>query len=167
MVAFGSALAALSITAAALFGAGLRDALLAIHEPELSGFPLPDEASAASGGQSVQGDSGDSRIHDVVDVLGKLLEHKPTCVCNVQSEKVGSCVDDPRVERTTVGLVLVVFCLFSFVGGVVVGCVCCPSQCIGHSQRGRSRLAAGPAPASHVDLRSLEAARRRAREISS
>ena len=100
MVAFGSALAALSITAAALFGAGLRDAILALSDVELSSLSMPEEVSAASG-PSVSEEKVDSRIHDVVDVLGKLLEHKPTCVCNVQSEKVGSCVDDPRFERTT------------------------------------------------------------------
>ena len=77
MVAIGSALAAVSITIAALFGAGFRDAIRLVQESELAEEALPDVA------QSAGVDSRENRISDVVDVLGKLLEHKPTFVCNV------------------------------------------------------------------------------------
>ena len=121
MVALGSALAAVSITAAALFGAGLRDAVCFIHEGDSAEEVLSEEASAANGAGG-----------------------------NVQSEKAGPCDNDPRLGHNTEWLVLVLVCLLSFVGGIIVGCLCCPSQCIGHGQRIRNRSVQGPAPASQT-----------------
>ena len=89
-----------------------------------------------------------------LNVLSRVLENLPACVCNVFAEKAS----DQNSSQSAVNLVIVlVLCGLCFGLGICVGCLWCLP---GRQER------ACRAPPHRIDVASLDAARRRAREIS-
>ena len=107
-------------------------------------------------------ESGSERlVKGALDTLATVLENQPTCVWNVvHAEGRSVSTVDAQISASIV-LVVCVCTVVVFTCGVAIGCLC------GSGREARREKGARPASASlRLDVGSLEAARRRAREIS-
>ena len=121
--------------------------------------------SSGSGGEFVENEVGAAteQLSDrAFDVLSRVLENHPTCVCNVVTERASRAPEAFGFENTILPqhavniVVACILCVLCFGLGLCLGWLC-------HSQRRVERQRSTP---QRLNVGALEAARRRAHAIS-